>query len=174
MEETAQTEAQTKKYHKNTWIRYLKRREEVLPQRRHKIPSQIMAMFWKKMLLDLTIRRQSSSAFSYLFSLARLSSRSRDLPPLDPGALPPSYFTFGETLNDAPLAVRDLDAERVMKLSSSLSAPAPPVPPPELTKSGKPLTKREKKAVGPGSFCRCTAGLIPSLAEGKNRWTKMV
>jgi hypothetical protein len=35
-----------------------------------------------------------------------------------------------------------------MELSSSLSAPAPPVPPPELTKFGKPLTKKEKKAVG--------------------------
>ena len=111
----------------------------------------------------------------FLFSLlAQLSSRLRNLPPLDPGALPPSYITFGETLSDAPLAVRDLDAERVMELSASRSAPAPPVPPPELTKSGKPLTKREKKAVGPGSIFRCTAGLIPSLVEGKNRWTKMV
>ncbi|KAH9999605.1 Fcf2 pre-rRNA processing-domain-containing protein [Russula compacta] len=71
----------------------------------------------------------------------------RNLPPLDPGTLPPSYITPGETPNDAPSAFRDLDAERVMALSSSLSAPAPPVPPPELTKSGKPLTKKEKKAL---------------------------
>jgi hypothetical protein len=71
----------------------------------------------------------------------------KSLPPLDPGTLPPSYITLGKTLNDAPLAVRDLDAERVMELASSLAAPAPPAPPPELTKSGKPLTKKEKKAL---------------------------
>jgi hypothetical protein len=59
--------------------------------------------------------------------------------------------------NDAPSAIRDLDAERAMKMSSSLSEPAPPVPPPELTKSGKPLTKKEKKAVCSGYpiSCRC-------------------
>jgi hypothetical protein len=84
----------------------------------------------------------------YLSYLAWFSSHSRSLPPLDPGTLPNSYITLGKTLNDAPLAVRDLDAERVMESSSSLSAPAPPAPPPELTKSGKPLTKKEKKAVG--------------------------
>jgi hypothetical protein len=84
----------------------------------------------------------------YLSPLARFSSYSRSLPPLDPGTLPNSYITLGKTLNDAPLAVRDLDAERVIESSLSLSAPAPPPPPPELTKSGKPLTKKEKKAVG--------------------------
>ena len=36
-----------------------------------------------------------------------------------------------------------------MKSSSSLSVPVPPVPPPELTKSGKPLNKKEKKVVCP-------------------------
>ena len=88
--------------------------------------------------------------FLYLLPLAqlRVSYHSRNLPPLDPGTLPNSYITLGKTLNDAPLAVRDLDVERIMGSSSSLSAPAPPVPPPELTKSGKPLTKKEKKAVG--------------------------
>ena len=71
----------------------------------------------------------------------------RGLPPLDPGTLPPSYITFGESRYDAPSAIRDLDVERVMESSSSRSIPTPPAPPPELTKSGKPLTKREKKAV---------------------------
>ncbi|KAI0301156.1 hypothetical protein B0F90DRAFT_1810181 [Multifurca ochricompacta] len=74
-------------------------------------------------------------------------SKLKGLPPLDPGILPPPYITFGETLHDAPSAIRDLDAERAMKSSSSLSVPAPPVPPPELTKTGKPLTKKEKRAV---------------------------
>jgi hypothetical protein len=85
---------------------------------------------------------------SLSFPFGLFLSYSRSLPPLDPGTLPNSYITLGKTLNDAPLAVRDLGAERVMESSSSLSAPAPPAPPPELTKSGKPLTKKEKKAVG--------------------------
>lgn len=79
--------------------------------------------------------------------VAWLSPHSRSLPPLDPGTLPNSYITLGKTLNEAPLAVRDLDAERIMESSSSLSAPVPPAPPPELVESGKPLTKKEKKAV---------------------------
>ncbi|KAI9463801.1 Fcf2 pre-rRNA processing-domain-containing protein [Russula earlei] len=74
-------------------------------------------------------------------------SELKSLPPLDPGSLPPPYITLGETLHDAPLAIRDLDAERAVEASSSLSAPAPPMPPPELTNTGKPLTKKEKKAL---------------------------
>jgi hypothetical protein len=115
-------------------------------------------MFWRKILLDLAIRSQSSSAFFssffslYPYPLAWFSFHSRSLPPLDPGTLPNSYITLGKTLNDAPLAVRDLDAERVMESSLSLSTPAPPAPPPELTKSGKPLTKKEKKAVSQSRF----------------------
>ncbi|KAI0287957.1 Fcf2 pre-rRNA processing-domain-containing protein [Russula brevipes] len=74
-------------------------------------------------------------------------SELKSLPPLDPGTLPPSYITIGENPDDAPSAIRDLDAERAMKASSSLSVPAPPASPPELTKSGKPLTKKEKKVL---------------------------
>ena len=85
--------------------------------------------------------------FASSFPTCLFLSHYRGLPPLDPGALPPSYFTFGESPNDAPSALRDLDVERLMESSSSCSAPAAPVPPPELTKSGKPLTKKEKKAV---------------------------
>ncbi|KAH9969931.1 Fcf2 pre-rRNA processing-domain-containing protein [Russula dissimulans] len=71
----------------------------------------------------------------------------KSLPPLDPGSLPQPYITLGERPNDAPSAIRDLDAERAMEASSSRSAPIPPVPPPELTRSGQPLTKKEKKAL---------------------------
>ena len=85
--------------------------------------------------------------FLFFFLNPWSSYHFRHLPPLDPGALPPSYITFGKTPYDAPSAIRDLDAERAMESSSSLSVPAPPVPPPELTESGKPLTKKEKKAV---------------------------
>jgi len=74
-------------------------------------------------------------------------SELKSLPPLDPGSLPQPYITLGERPNDAPSAIRDLDAERAMKASSSISAPTPPVPPPELTRSGRPLTKKEKKAL---------------------------
>jgi len=72
----------------------------------------------------------------------------RQLPRLNPGKLPDSYITLGAAWRDGPSAVRDLDAERTEKLSSTLAVPAPPIPPPELTNSGKPLTKKEKKSVG--------------------------
>lgn len=39
-----------------------------------------------------------------------------------------------------------------MLASTSFDVPAPPIPPPELTKSGKPLTKKEKKAVSFSTF----------------------
>jgi len=42
-----------------------------------------------------------------------------------------------------------------MKSSSSISVPVPPAPPPELTKSGKPLTKKEKRAVCSRLFYPC-------------------
>jgi hypothetical protein len=69
------------------------------------------------------------------------------LPPLDPGKLPPPYFALGKTRHDGPSSIRDPDIEQAVKASSSFDVPAPPAPPPELTKSGKPLTKKEKKAV---------------------------
>jgi len=83
----------------------------------------------------------------YRFPVAQLSYCQSSLPPLDPGSLPTPYISLGKAPNDPPSAIRDLAAERAMKSSSSLSVPTPPAPPPELTKSGKPLTKKEKKAV---------------------------
>ncbi|KAF8272166.1 Fcf2 pre-rRNA processing-domain-containing protein [Lactarius quietus] len=76
-----------------------------------------------------------------------LESDWEGLPPLDPGTLPPSYITFSESPHDAPSVIRDLDVERALESSSSRTVPAPPPLPPELTKSGKPLTKKEKKAL---------------------------
>ncbi|KAG6827420.1 hypothetical protein H0H92_011868 [Tricholoma furcatifolium] len=69
----------------------------------------------------------------------------KPLPPLDPGVLPPSYFELGATRTDGPSSMRDPDVESAEKASSSRSVPAPPMAPPELTKSGKPLTHKEKK-----------------------------
>ena len=43
--------------------------------------------------------------------------------------------------------MRDPDVERALAAAASRSVPAPPIPPPELTSSGKPLTKRQKKEV---------------------------
>jgi len=80
--------------------------------------------------------------------MIKLSGSTKEsLPPLDPGKLPPSYFELGKTRHDAPSSIRDPDIERAVKASSSFDVPAPPVPPPELTKSSKPLTKKEKKAL---------------------------
>ncbi|KAG5638261.1 hypothetical protein H0H81_001030 [Sphagnurus paluster] len=72
-------------------------------------------------------------------------SNSKTLPPLDPGALPRSYFELGDTRFDGPSSMYDPDVELAEMASSSRAVPAPPIPPPELTKSGKPLTKKEKK-----------------------------
>ncbi|KAG6850728.1 hypothetical protein H0H93_009351 [Arthromyces matolae] len=69
----------------------------------------------------------------------------KPLPQLDPGGLPAPYFELGETRFDGPSSMRDPDVESAERASSSRSVPAPPVAPPELTKSGKPLTRREKK-----------------------------
>jgi len=79
------------------------------------------------------------------------------LPALDPGPLPKLYIRLGETRLDAPTAIRDPEVELAEKASSQRSVPAPPVPPPELTKSGKPLTKKQQKefknkTAGPGWF----------------------
>jgi len=41
--------------------------------------------------------------------------------------------------------MRDPDVELALAAVASRSVPAPPIPPPELTSSGKPLTKRQKK-----------------------------
>ncbi|RDB18036.1 rRNA-processing protein fcf2 [Hypsizygus marmoreus] len=72
-------------------------------------------------------------------------SGQQPLPPLDPGILPPAYFQLGESRFDGPSSIRDPDVELAEKASSSRTVPAPPLPPPELTKSGKPLTHKEKK-----------------------------
>jgi len=70
----------------------------------------------------------------------------RPLPKLNPGLLP-SYITLGKTRFDGPLSMRDPEVERAERASGSTSLPAPPIRPAELTKSGKPLTKKEKKEV---------------------------
>ncbi|KJA24075.1 hypothetical protein HYPSUDRAFT_53965 [Hypholoma sublateritium FD-334 SS-4] len=67
------------------------------------------------------------------------------IPALNPGKLPAPYITFGATRFDGPSKIRDPEVERTARATASISAPAPPTPPDELTKSGKPLTKKQKK-----------------------------
>ncbi|KAL0960614.1 hypothetical protein HGRIS_005646 [Hohenbuehelia grisea] len=69
------------------------------------------------------------------------------LPSLDPGPLPAPYLEFSESRRQKkPLAIHDPDVQRAQKAAALLSAPAPPIPPPELAGSGRPLTKKERKA----------------------------
>ncbi|KAF9527568.1 Fcf2 pre-rRNA processing-domain-containing protein [Crepidotus variabilis] len=67
------------------------------------------------------------------------------IPLLNPGKLPLPYINLGKSRWEGPSSIRDPEVERATALMASWSIPAPPIPPPELTKSGKPLTKREKK-----------------------------
>lgn len=91
----------------------------------------------------------------------------RPLPPLNPGRLPPAYFTLGESRLEGPSSMRDPGVELAEKASSSREVPAPPIPPPELTSNGKPLTKKQKKEVSPpcishGRVLACVTELILS------------
>ncbi|KAF9565672.1 Fcf2-domain-containing protein [Agrocybe pediades] len=67
------------------------------------------------------------------------------LPKLDAGSLPTSYIKLGATRWDGPSSIRDPAVEMAEKATASISAPAPPLPPAELGKDGKPLTKKQKK-----------------------------
>uniref|UniRef100_D8Q447 Fcf2 pre-rRNA processing C-terminal domain-containing protein n=1 Tax=Schizophyllum commune (strain H4-8 / FGSC 9210) TaxID=578458 RepID=D8Q447_SCHCM len=70
------------------------------------------------------------------------------LPRLELSTADKSYFTFDRIgKGKVPLSLRDPEIERAEKAMADFAAPAPPEGPPELTKSGKPLTKREKKEV---------------------------
>lgn len=81
--------------------------------------------------------------YSYPYCLSRLKLH-RELPPLDPGDLPPGYFDFdAEKPEDGIPPTRDFEAEILESVSS---IPSPPEPP-ELGKDGKKLTKKEVKAV---------------------------
>ncbi|KIY44824.1 Fcf2-domain-containing protein [Fistulina hepatica ATCC 64428] len=66
------------------------------------------------------------------------------LPSLDPH-LDKTYFDFASNeRNQLPSSVRDPEVEAAER-ESAASQPVPPPPPPELSKSGKPLTRRERK-----------------------------
>ncbi|KAF7299050.1 rRNA-processing protein fcf2 [Mycena indigotica] len=60
--------------------------------------------------------------------------------------LPEPYLTLGQRKID-PFTFRDPAVQAAEQASSSFVVPAPPVPPPEIGKSGKAMTKRERKAL---------------------------
>ena len=70
----------------------------------------------------------------------------RGPPSLNPGKLPSTYFGFETEKNGEAPPVRDVDVERLERVSSSRAVPDTPTPP-ELAKDGRKLTKREKKEV---------------------------
>lgn len=79
--------------------------------------------------------------------LLHLHSFERSLPGLHPGKLPPSYINLGAKRDMRSFIIHDPDTQRIIEADLAQSAPSPPPPPPELSKSGKPLTKKQIKAV---------------------------
>lgn len=72
--------------------------------------------------------------------------KKQRLPRLQTSSADMSYFTFDRKgKGKVPSSLRDPEIERAEAAMLDFAAPAPPEGPPELTKSGKPLTKREKK-----------------------------
>ncbi|GJF00399.1 Fcf2 pre-rRNA processing-domain-containing protein [Phanerochaete sordida] len=73
---------------------------------------------------------------------------SDSLPPLDPGNLPQPYLELPESAQAGPskIRVRDLDVEQAEKSTAS-KTPDMPAPPPSARPAGKPLTKKEQKAL---------------------------
>lgn len=97
---------------------------------------------------------QRTSKAHQLLKYTVITVLFRDLPKLNPGKMPESYFTFETTKNGKVALARDTEVDKVEKLASTSTeagsqqyVPAPPPPPPEVGTSGKPLTKKEKKAV---------------------------
>ena len=98
------------------------------------------------------MRTGKSSAFIlHLLAFASAKLRRlrflRPLPPLDTSSLPSPYFILSKSRDEGPSALRDPCIEEAQKAASSKATPAPPLPPPELTKDGKKLTKKEFKKV---------------------------
>ncbi|KAI0366599.1 hypothetical protein BV20DRAFT_631878 [Pilatotrama ljubarskyi] len=103
--------------------------------------------------LTTRTRTRSDRASPMLGSLTRprltssLDTLHRPLPPLDAGSLPSPYITLPEGRAAGPSKLHDPDVEQVQKSASSISAPAVPAPPPEVTADGQRLTKKEVKKV---------------------------
>ena len=118
------------------------------------------------------------SAFSLCHLLVAPNPRlRRPLPSLKSS---PTYIQTGKGNHNDPSIIRDPDIERAMLASSSFDVPAPPKPPSELTKSGKPLTKKEKKAASTSDLLdnliahHLTLMNITFVAEEYDGWPRLV
>ncbi|KAL1668148.1 Fcf2 pre-rRNA processing-domain-containing protein [Schizophyllum commune] len=90
--------------------------------------------------------------------------KKQRLPRLELSTADKSYFTFDRKgKGKVPLFLRDPEIERAEAALRDFAAPAPPEGPPELTKSGKPLTKREKKEVCIPSPLTCQNGICSAM-----------
>ena len=72
------------------------------------------------------------------------------MPPLNPGpSLPQPYLEMSKRHVNKPTQLKDPEVERIQDLATTASIASTLPPPPELSKkTGQPLTKAEKKAVG--------------------------
>ncbi|KAL1739138.1 Fcf2 pre-rRNA processing-domain-containing protein [Schizophyllum fasciatum] len=99
---------------------------------------------FKKQCVLPSSHPHSPLSFPTCYSLTL--SPIRRLPRLELPTADKSYFTFDRKgKGKIPSSLRDPEIERAEAAMADFAAPAPPEGPPELTKSGKPLTKREKK-----------------------------
>ncbi|KAI0081578.1 Fcf2-domain-containing protein [Panus rudis PR-1116 ss-1] len=71
----------------------------------------------------------------------------KPLPTLEPGSLPQPYIEVGSSKKPRAAKLHDIDSEQAEKVASKKKLPELPAPPPELNKDGKPLTKKELKAL---------------------------
>ena len=94
------------------------------------------------------------------FALLTSYTSISPIPKLNPGLLPVPYITRlkqvpgsskgkgrESSLSSRLISIRDPEVEKLEEATAFFDGPAPPIPPPELTKSGKPLTKKQKKEV---------------------------
>jgi hypothetical protein len=84
-----------------------------------------------------------------IFSISEGVIHSESLPPLDPGTLPKAYLNLDRNAKSSSNG--DPEIEKAQK-AVTFSAPQPPAAPAELLKTGKPLTKKERKAVSTSEF----------------------
>ncbi|KAF5338981.1 hypothetical protein D9611_008770 [Ephemerocybe angulata] len=90
------------------------------------------------------LKRQHEQQEDKEEEILTLEAEPSSMPSLDPGNLPTPYLNLDrEAATSSKLDPEVLKAQKAVVFS----APQPPPPPPELNKDGKPITKREKKAI---------------------------
>ncbi|KAJ3523554.1 hypothetical protein NMY22_g11389 [Coprinellus aureogranulatus] len=90
------------------------------------------------------LKRQQEQQADAEEEILELEKEPEALPSLDPGNLPKPYLNLDR--NAKTSSNTDPDIEKAQR-AVTFSAPQPPPAPAELNKSGKPLTKKERKAL---------------------------